>query len=151
MSALPRPPPHCKCSALLNELMPHKKQSRRCAQHWTCSSPLSGTAGDAASYDCARNWGARWYSKPRKPEPQSGALPLGHALHEMFGAGRDSRNPNLRFTKPPLCHLSYTGPNLVSVLVPLVSFRVVPEVRLPLLDLGSDLLQDVRRSVNGRR
>ena len=61
-----------------------------------------------------KNWRERRESNPLERDPQSRAASFGFNPRKVTscdGAGRGNRNLNLRFTKPLLCHLSYTGPH----------------------------------------
>lgn len=87
-----------------------------------------GGRRDAITSRPVRSWGDRRESNPRRPDPQSGACPLGHDHHSTnagtdsrddrpctyradirrvdLGALRESRPRNLPDTNRPLCRLS---------------------------------------------
>ena len=118
-------PPHCKCSALPSELQAHIK-----------------------------NWREGRESNPLKRDPQSRAAPFGfnpHVLLPELEPVEVLETPNQRFTKPPLCRLSYTGPHSSANGKSPVAIGVGVQVPAPLIHFQTHRSQNESAGVNVRR
>jgi len=81
------------------------------------------------------NWGERWGSNPRVPEPQSGALttsPRPPYLREnsgTIGRGGRIRTHDMRFWRPPFYQLNYAPATTYRRNSTLLEYTLVPEAK----------------------